>query len=483
MAIPAVPFHDPNQDPIDLPDVINPYLGIWWTARTVTGVPENVMGWLVAQGWRITAIVPDASTVPPTQYYSLAKSQLTPEEVLLSLCNSYTVAANNARDANELRYNQIVNNWQTMLSSTHTQFNAQITEQNASAGVYLSDLDTYMTEVDGLIDDNQAALQIEANIAKGELAAMLAKLLDLEINADATAALTEPLLTNQSGYTTQFLADMVPKLAELDTEYLNHLNEILNLIVRADNAHAVHEDLTRAFLDDLGATELARINEQFTSTLSAQVQDLVDKGLYSGALEVDLTQRNHRDRDEQIQMLNDRLMREKWENQHRIYGQLQDMIRWNTNTRDNLFAQLVQIAGLHLNYYEKKHDKWQDTSRAAVATRAALLAQLQDAVKGILAGKERYAVLTMNHGSVIADHKHRAIVEKMNKAVAQLEGWRNVAADNMKLLAYQLDERNKIILGLYSFVERREDIAPEWKDMASMIAGLADSAGGWISPS
>jgi hypothetical protein len=49
-------------------------------------------------------------------------------------------------------------------------------------------------------------------------------------------------------------------------------------------------------------------------------------------------------------------------------------------------------------------------------------------------------------------------------------------------MAYQIDERNKLLIGLYSFVERREDVAPEWKDMASMIAGLADAGGGWLTP-
>jgi len=49
-------------------------------------------------------------------------------------------------------------------------------------------------------------------------------------------------------------------------------------------------------------------------------------------------------------------------------------------------------------------------------------------------------------------------------------------------MAYQLDERNKLLIGLYSFVERREDAAPEWRDMSTMIAGLGDSGGGWLSP-
>jgi hypothetical protein len=50
------------------------------------------------------------------------------------------------------------------------------------------------------------------------------------------------------------------------------------------------------------------------------------------------------------------------------------------------------------------------------------------------------------------------------------------------LMKYQLDERNKLIIGLYGFVERREDIAPRWEEFGKIVSGLGDSGGGWISP-
>jgi len=57
-----------------------------------------------------------------------------------------------------------------------------------------------------------------------------------------------------------------------------------------------------------------------------------------------------------------------------------------------------------------------------------------------------------------------------------------VADQNRQLMAYQIDTKNQLVVGLYGFVERRDDVAPEWKDMVQMIAGLGDSAGGWITP-
>ena len=57
-----------------------------------------------------------------------------------------------------------------------------------------------------------------------------------------------------------------------------------------------------------------------------------------------------------------------------------------------------------------------------------------------------------------------------------------MAAENRQMMAYQLDERNNLLNGQYSFGERREDRGPEWADMTKMISGLADSGGGWLTP-
>jgi len=66
--------------------------------------------------------------------------------------------------------------------------------------------------------------------------------------------------------------------------------------------------------------------------------------------------------------------------------------------------------------------------------------------------------------------------------MARQEGLRGQHADNMKLMAYQLDERNKILVGLYGFVERREDVGPEFKQFAEICTSLGDSGGGWLTP-
>ena len=108
-------------------------------------------------------------------------------------------------------------------------------------------------------------------------------------------------------------------------------------------------------------------------------------------------------RDEQIQALNDRLNREKLENQHKLYDQQRSIRQLNLGTSDKLYEQLLQLAQLDLAAYDKEYAAQQDTSKTSVSIRATLLGQLQDAVKGVLAGEERYATITMQNASMLAE--------------------------------------------------------------------------------
>jgi len=659
---PVVPAQDPNQGQLHVEPVLTPWSAMWWLEQVVTNIPYESVGWLVSQGWKITAISYDNTTVPPTPYYAMARDTLQNMYVLQSLLNEYTFAYNTAMGLNEVRYNQVVANWTEMLSTSQTHFQAEIDEQNAHALLFLGNLDTYMQEVDDLIEANQTKIVDDALTATTALTAMDEKLADLETNASDNATTIGDLLTAQGDYLATFLDDFSGKLGELNDNYSAHLDkmetllsdantdvqtfvltqtpaiqelkdaytlhaqtlndllttagtyltdisntidslltsntndysdvdtdinailndcttvfdsysgdydEVLGLLVNDYDAHAI---LARDFLDDLGSTELARINEAFTASLTTQLQDLTNRGIYSSAVAVDFTARNVRDRDEQIAALNDRLAREKLENQHRLYGQqtamraatmaghdrahsveqevlhykaaqitglyqlltatrertlnmnltlnglkdgnlrlnveikskvyelgqglqrllieeagrlqqLQQSVRqWTGGQRDALLGQIQQNVTQHLAGIDKQHAAQQDISRVAMTERDQLLGQLQEAVKGFLTGKERYAATTMQTASTLGEHQHRVIVEKMNEYAAKLEGRRGQHADAMKLMAYQLDTRNQLLIGLYGFVERRTDEGPSFKDLAQVCTALGDAGGGWVTP-
>lgn len=319
-----VPDHDVGNWQIYITDSISPWASSWWTTGIITNIPGDAVGWLLAQGWIIASVSYDTSTVPATPRYSMTKQRFLTNTVLQYMLNDFTVKTNAAKNANEVRYNQVVDHWAGLMDVTEDYLDSQAQQQAEHVAVYLGNLDTYMNEI------------------------------------------TTDISTTQTNYTS-------------------------------------HVTTSTDFLTGLGTTETARINEKFTASLATQLQQLTDRGLYSAGVAADITARNTRDWNEELAALNDRLNREKWENQHRLY------------------EQQVQMS------------------------------------------KE-------------------LIVNKMNVATARLTGLDRKEEQDMQLMKYFLDTRNQLLVGLYGFVERRDDVGPSWENLAQIVAGLGDSGAGWISP-
>ena len=123
----------------------------------------------------------------------------------------------------------------------------------------------------------------------------------------------------------------------------------------------------------VSATELARITQHFAATLSVQLQQLTDRGLYSSAVAADITERNERDRDEQIQMLNDRLMREKLENQHRLYEQQANMRARVLDGTDRVHVVKQEVHRDHVGQLTSKHGLLQSVRDRTLASLRQLL--------------------------------------------------------------------------------------------------------------
>ena len=396
MTVPVVPPEDPDQSQIEITPAATPWASSWWTAQTITDIPPDSVGWLVAQGWQITDVTYDESHTPKTPYYTMQRESLQSMYVLQSLLNSYTTAYNDARHYNNERYNEVVEDWTEMLASSQTHFDAQISEQNTQAALYLGNLETYMDSLETLVDSNADAM-------------------------DAAIATSGAILTDVQTTHDTFELVFGSVLALLEADY------------------TTHAALARGFLTGLGATELARINEKFTASLATQTQQLIDRGLYSSAVITDIEARNTRDKNEEISALNDRLNREKLDNQHKLYEQQVSMRGQTLDGRDRLHALAQEV----LRYRQAQ---------------------------------------TMGNAEAETNHRFKAIAEMMNISMARLQGLQGQHADNMKLMAYQLEERNKMLIGLYGFVERREDVGPKFEELAKLAVGLGDSGGGWISP-
>jgi hypothetical protein len=159
-----------------------------------------------------------------------------------------------------------------------------------------------------------------------------------------------------------------------------------------------------------------------------------------------------------------------------------DVWRAEATRRDSLYDQIQAVVKENAGVFDKLHAMQQEFSKWKMTVNEKLFAFLYGAIKDFMAGKDRYSVLKTEFASKLAEHKHRAIVEKMNEAAMRLQGLSDKHAEDMKLMAYQLDERNKLLVGVYGFVERREDVSPRFEDLAKICTSLGDAGGGWLTP-
>ena len=661
----------------------NPIDTSWWNDEIITDIPKDSVGWLVSQGWVIDSITWIATTNPPTPRYTLRRRTIDNEAILISLLGEYTFAYNAAMQANNVRFNNVVVDWDDMIGSSQTQFAEQVAAQNSHAETYLADLSGptgALTKIREVIDGNEDKLITDVGESTTALTALDDALADFAENYGANLTKVEALLgthgsgLDQATFLSDFITDFVSKLEELATNYVDgatgHLADVTTLLGEADadvlthegtsgthagttlSAHgsfetalnavlvtageaadkhlgivavdigdvltaiaddytALEEALTHpttglialgeslfashktdyntvlgtlqtdhegnvtdatAFLTDLGATELARINEKFAASLSTQLQQLVDQGLYSSAVAADITARNTRDKNEEIVALNDRLNREKFENQHRLYEQQvtmrqgtmagkdhvhgleqellryeaqqllglhgleqtvrdrtmsgkqalyairdafdrftvdvktklytegqamrrtlleeaarldtiqQNVIGWKTAQRVLLYNQKQTIVTQNLEGLAQEHSAQQSVFGAAIAERDTLLGQAQETVRGVVAGKAQYAGLTSQNASILVGQRHSMIAEQMNETFARRDGGQKKHDEDMALMAYQLKERNELLIGLFGFVERRDDVGPDIKDLSTVVTSLGDAGGGWLTP-
>lgn len=141
----------------------------------------------------------------------------------------------------------------------------------------------------------------------------------------------QSLLSNNQADITSFMATEVMNSAGYVTLMLSTLDSL-------DSEYTTHAAAATAFLTGLGTTELARINEKYDNLLTSQSALLVNRGFYSSALSAQVAVQVERERNEAIAELNDRLNREKFENQHRLYEQQFRMRLENLRVRQSTGA-------------------------------------------------------------------------------------------------------------------------------------------------
>jgi hypothetical protein len=488
-----------------------PAPSIPWAMNYVTSVPESAVAWMIAQGWNITGISWDTDTTPSTPYYSMARVQMNNLSILQSLVNEFTNAYNEGRQKNALRYNDLVSCWY----ATATAAADQLDEMGANSGAFYTNyhltISALVEAIGAWIAISHAQVTTDAGTVETKLGEYLTELAKLHTNYTAHLAKIETLIASQRSNLAAYISEYATELAKLESQYNTCLADIRTLestassdatshiaqyqlqISGLETDYTSHQVLAEGYLTDLGTTELARINEAFDNALAAEQQKLVDRGFYSSALAADIITRNTRERNEAIAALNDRLNREKLENEHRLYEQKVGMrtrtmegldrinavraalTQWKTDNETKLYAQFEQVRLRIAEGMDRRHAVNQEVERNETAQRDKELAELQAAVGGTLDGRAKHADMTARKTQFQVDARYKLYAQQLEADMVRLRAISERRLDEKGLMQYQLEARNKLLVGFMEFMERRTDSYPNIEQIGNLVTQLGDA--------
>jgi hypothetical protein len=519
MTVTAVPRFSWSPLVLDPITLAHPYSTTDWMANyTLPNVPDKVVGFLIAQGWVVDSVRQDDSTRPPTSYYTLKRKAMQNDVILTQLIQEYCSAYNEALKKNDWRYDELVSLWCVTATTSEDHLDAMGTNANAFFNVYVTSYLALLDAVDATITaaTNEAVATTVACAAT--MATFQTKLADLATNYAAHLAKIDALLLTEGTALTTFLSDYDIELAKLETTYNAHLaaiNARISTLSSQTTSHistyqgqlnalstnyTTHHTVAEALLVDLGVAELARIGEQFDNAKAAAHQSLVTRGFYSSALVTSVDARIERERSEAITALNDRLAREKLENEHRLYEQ-QVAMRLRTMdgldriyaVRDTLtkiqidlgFKLESEIENIRLKLAEgidRQHALTQEVTRNESNQRDKLYEQIQTSLVQLLDGYKTYTDAGLRTGQFALDVRSRMIALELDvvaKRMAAVEGQHH---RELELQKYQIDTRNGLLTALFKFMEAREDIGPDLDEIGKLTMSLGDAGGQWLSP-
>jgi hypothetical protein len=166
----------------------------------------------------------------------------------------------------------------------------------------------------------------------------------------------------------------------------------------------------------------------------------------------------------------------------RFAGLNLDSARLSLSARQGLFQQIEAVHGQIAEAHTRHHAAEQAVQQAEAAQRDALLSQAQGTTQSIVAGQAQANQLRQSNGEFLTNGTHRlaAMLVEAKLNALRLEQDRN--AQDMELMKYQADASNNLMVGLFTFQERRDDMYPSLELIAQLVNQLGDTGASWISP-
>ena len=318
---------------------------------------------------------------------------------------------------------------ETGYDSYVTQIETILTNQQADLATFESRTSALLTQLAADFTTTQASIATleatEDSQAATHIASYDAKLAELEATIDTVEtdllALVDDAETTWLKYQTQAVAIITTisgeytsldstiggLITELDTAIGSHQTTHAGLVALFLSDFTTHASTARAFLVDLGATELARINRDYDNQLSRALQDVTERGLYSSSLVTRITAKNTQDRTESITVLNDRLAREKLTDEHVLYGQ-QVGVRQRQVAGEEYQFQMTQLSiNFRAQWAERLYGLVVQANQIYLSVRDSLRGAENEFITQNMSVKERIANWRLDTKKTVADGKDR----------------------------------------------------------------------------
>lgn len=246
---PSEQIHD-----IDPATQLSPYQSTWFLSQVVSGVSQESLPWMLAQGWNVGGTIIDKTVWPWVTTYSMNRVSMQTWNVLYKLIDEFTKAYNEGREANDVRYDDILAILNDTIAKTQTDFVANETEYDGYVTLHLATLDELSEDYDTFY------ASVQADFA------------DLDLTGDADEAIINERFDNRLANAKQELVSSGLYSSVLYTSMANRIERERSLILtdhsetlqrlRVDVAakkNAIYSDVLRARMGiiqaNLGLTE------------------------------------------------------------------------------------------------------------------------------------------------------------------------------------------------------------------------------------
>lgn len=435
-------------------------VGQWYFSQSIGLVPDTVVPFLAAHNFLVNG---------GTEHYidgefagyllNMERNKFSRLDAMQILLNTMVFAYNEGKALNNTRYNDLVSNLQTLLSNNQADIGAFLSGSVTNSGGYVS---LMLTQLDQLEADHTTFAADIMAIDTGDRAAELATL-KTTWAAASTAAEAEYAMMTAGLDIPALVSDVDTAIDALDAALATFTSEFSGLTATLLADFTTHAAAASAFLTSLGVTELARIEEKYDDQLTAQSQLLTNRGFYSSALAGQIVLQVERERTQAIFELNDRLAREKLEDEHKQYEQKYRMRLGALEASFKIIDGTSQVVTARL-----AHGQWASRVRHEVAT-LSIGARLS-----LLGIREKYYQFLLQSLNWEMDRKQKIYEALFRTRIESLRIRQSTGQFHSELIKYQLDQRSNLALALFGLVERREDDYPAVGDLAAVVSALAD---------